>query len=294
MTSERQDSDVGDRIQPKLDRPLASGRTAEIYPWGDDQVLKLYRAGEPRAAAVKELAINRRVTEAGIAAPRVFAGGSVDGLVEVGDRVGILFERVDGASMLEDLVAHPWRLIRHARTLAELHAQMHEVAGPRFDDQKARLVRAIAAAAVFTTEVQAGSILRHVEKRPGGDRVCHGDVHPDNVHVMRDGRRSRAVVLDWENATQGDPAGDVARTLLILRLASGTPESSRWERVLARLFGRWFLRFYLSAYLERNRCGVTREAIDAWLPVQAAARLAEQIPGERAALLKLVRDFEVL
>ncbi len=225
MSPERRDSAAGKRVHPKPGRPLASGRTAEIYPWGEDQVLKLYRAGEPRTAAVRELAINHRVTEAGIAAPRVFAGESVDGLVEIDDRVGILFERVDGPSMLADLVAHPWRLIRHARTLAELHAAMHGVTGPQFDDQKERLVKAISAAAEIAPEIDVARNLRHVERLPGGDRVCHGDVHPDNLVFVGGGRRGRAVVLDWENATQGDPAGDVARTLLILRLASGTPES---------------------------------------------------------------------
>ena len=283
------------RVEFELGSPLASGRTAELYPWDEGRVLKLYRIGEPRVAAVRELAINRYVTEAGIAAPKVFDGDGADGLVEINNRVGILFERVDGPSMLNDLVAHPWRLMRHARRLAELHARMHdhEVIGSRLDDQKGRLAREISAAAEIVPEIDVARILCQVEDLPSGDRVCHGDVHPDNLVLVGGGRRARAVVLDWENATQGDPAGDVSRTMLILRLASGTPESSRWERLLASLFGRWFAYAYVAAYLKRNRCGVTHAAMDGWLPVQAAARLAEQIPGERAALLKLVRDFEV-
>jgi hypothetical protein len=35
--------------------------------------------------------------------------------------------------------------------------------------------------------------------------------------------------------------------------------------------------------------GVKREAIEAWLPVVAAARLAERIPGEDARLLAMVK-----
>jgi Ser/Thr protein kinase RdoA (MazF antagonist) len=271
---------------------LASGRTAEIYPWDDGRILKLHRAGSARSEALRELVVNRRVTDVGIPAPRVFEGDAADGLVEVGDRVGILFERVDGPSMLADLATHPWRLTHHARTLAELHARMHdhEVTGAQLDDQKARLAKAISASARMTPEIDAASVVRILDKLPGGNRVCHGDVHPDNLVLVGGGSGAKAVALDWENATQGDPAADVARTVLILMLASGTPESSLWERVLARVFGRCFLRVYLSAYLRRSRCGVTRTAIDAWLPVQAAARLAEQIPGERTSLLKLIAD----
>jgi hypothetical protein len=36
--------------------PLAVGRTAEIYPWGEKQVVKLFRPGMPPGMAEKEAA----------------------------------------------------------------------------------------------------------------------------------------------------------------------------------------------------------------------------------------------
>ena len=240
MSSKRQ----GNPLDPKLEQPLASGRTAEIYPWNDGRILKLYRSGEPRSAAQRELAINRRVTDAGIAAPQVFEGDAADGLVEIGGRVGIVFQRVDGPSMLADLMVHPWRLICHARALAGLHARMqdHEVTAPQFDDQKALLARRISAAANHVRDIDEARWLQRLESLPAGDRLCHGDFHPDNVLLSRENGGAKPVTLDWENAAQGDPAGDVARTVLILRIAGGTPDSSRWAQMLIRLLARSFLR----------------------------------------------------
>ena len=52
---------------------------------------------------------------------------------------------------------------------------------------------------------------------PDGDRLSHGDFHPANI--LMDG--DEPVIIDWSNVTRGDPAADVARTLVILE--SGEP-----------------------------------------------------------------------
>src|SRR5215472_10876517 len=55
-----------------------------------------------------------------------------------------------------------------------------------------------------TTSVDANS----------ANRLCHGDFHPINVL----GEISRPVVIDWPDACGGDPAADVCRSYLLLRL----------------------------------------------------------------------------
>ena len=52
--------------------PLAVGRTAEIYPWGEKQVVKLFAAMAP-GLAEKEAATGRIVAEAGVGACRRWA-----------------------------------------------------------------------------------------------------------------------------------------------------------------------------------------------------------------------------
>jgi len=53
----------------------------------------------------------------GYPVPRVYQWTSTD----------MVMDRLDGPSMLADLVRRPWRLVRHARTLAELHRRLHAI-----------------------------------------------------------------------------------------------------------------------------------------------------------------------
>ena len=50
--------------------------------------------------------------------------------VEVGDRNGIVFERVDGPSLFDSVRAKPWTLFRATRVLADLHARIHRCPAP--------------------------------------------------------------------------------------------------------------------------------------------------------------------
>jgi hypothetical protein len=96
------------------------------------------------------------------------------------------------------------------------------------------------------------------------------------------------VILDWMTAHQGAPAGDLARTQLILTI--GQPPDASWLQ--RRLFATWraiFLRSYLARYRELTP-GLRTAAIQAWLVPVAAARLREAIPGEREHLLGIVRE----
>jgi aminoglycoside phosphotransferase (APT) family kinase protein len=103
---------------------------------------------------------------------------------------------------------------------------------------------------------------------PDGDRLCHGDFHPMNVL----GNSSQPIVIDWPNACRGDPAGDVCRSYLILKLHADEIAEP-----------------YLDAY--SRVAGVPRHAILGWLAYVAAARLAEGVPGEQHRLLELARSL---
>ncbi len=92
-----------------LSTPIAQGRTSEIYPWADAQVLKLFRDWCPADWVEYESRIAHAVHDAGIPSP---AAGEI---VEVNGRRGLVYERLEGISMLQDMNAHPWRLFRYAR-----------------------------------------------------------------------------------------------------------------------------------------------------------------------------------
>ncbi len=65
------------------------------------------------------------------------------------------------------------------------------------------------------------AIAQHAAGLPDGDQVCHGDFHPDNIMLTPAGPR----VIDWNNATSGNPLADIAWTSLILRMGEAPPGS---------------------------------------------------------------------
>ena len=126
--------------------------------------------------------------------------------------------------------------------------------------------------------MRAGAILELLEGLPDGDRLCHGDFHPGNI-MMAGGE---PVLIDWTNATRGDPTADVARTRLMLRIGTPPPGTSAVLRGLS-LFGRRVLVWlYLRAYRRVRPLDV--EAVARWEVPVAAARFAERIPEETPAL----------
>jgi Ser/Thr protein kinase RdoA (MazF antagonist) len=122
-----------------------------------------------------------------------------------------VMERVDGPTMLDDLTRRPWRMARHAHTLAELHKQLQSIAAPP---------------SLPAPVGEGGSLL-------------HLDLHPDNVMLSPRG----AIVIDWPNAARGPGAADVAHTWIVL--ACSTPTTGTVRRLASAAGRRAFVGFFL-------------------------------------------------
>ncbi len=253
-----------------LGSPLAVGRTAEIYGWRKGWVLKLFRQGYPQGAAAYEARISRLVYEGGLPVP------AVGDVVEIDGRYGFTLERVTGVSMLQSLAAKPWTLGRMARLLAHLQVEMHAMPGVEgLPGQHHRLREKILRTGLLTPDLKEAA-LRLLESLPAGDRLCHGDFHPENVLMTEKG----PVVIDWIDATTGHPLADVARSSLLMAmspLSDGAP-----LRLVLRLGRDQFHGAYIRHYF--RHCPDDRRDLNAWRVVNAAARLDEGVAEERALL----------
>jgi uncharacterized protein (TIGR02172 family) len=254
--------------------PLAQGRTAEIFPWDKEHVLKLYRDWCPSNWVEYESQIAHAVHTAGIPSP---AAGEI---VEVNGRRGLVYERIDGISMLQEMNSRPWTLLLHARSLAELQIKIHRQSITGLPSYKQRLHYDINNSQDLTENLRNKS-LHLLESLPDGQTLCHGDYHPGNILLTSDG----PVVIDWMTACSGNHWADVARTSLLLTI--GPKGSGKQVSPVLRTAIRLYHRIYLNRYLAivPDKSNELRE----WTPVIAAARLNEEIAPEREALLKLVQ-----
>ena len=255
-----------------LGSKIAHGREADVYAWGDDEVIKLFRPGFGGHAA--EAAALTQLHGTG-AAPRLVDTVDIDG------RCGLVMQRIDGVDMLAQLQRRPWRLVALARTLARAALRIHQVpAPPGLADQIEVLDERITAADLDPhLRGYASRVLRCL---PAGDRLCHGDLHPGNAIVTADG----ASIIDWSAATRGTPASDFARTLLLLRQADPLPDTP----VLFRLLISAGRSVFAAVFDRTYRRGAPRPLrhLPEWTVVHAAARLAEGLPAERDRLVGIV------
>ena len=255
--------------------PIAEGRTAEIYNWDERHILKLYRDWCPPDWVDYEARIARAVYEAGIPSPQ--AGE----IVELDGRRGLIYERLEGISMLQDMNARPWMLWKHARSLAQLQAGIHQKSIEGLPSYKDRLRYDIGRSSQLNDELRK-KVLGILDGLPDGQNLCHGDYHPGNVFLTK----NRPVVIDWMTACSGSPWADVARTSLILSI--GAKAAGKQVSPILRMAIRLYHRSYLHRYLALT--SNEGNELNRWVPVIAAARLNEEIHPEREALLKMVKE----
>ena len=179
---------------------IGSGRAADVYALGDGKVLRRYRFD---FSCAPEAGLMRYLREAGYPVPEVFAADGTD----------LVMQRLYGRDMLADMASRPWRVARHARTLARLHDQLHQIAAPDGLPSFG----------------------------PGG-RVLHLDLHPANVMLTADG----PFVIDWSNTHSGEGGADVAMAYVIIA-SSDVDGLPAWLVPVTGWLRRVFLRRFLAA-----------------------------------------------
>jgi hypothetical protein len=105
---------------------IASGRTAEVFAWGEGRVLKLDRP-EWNGLAAMEASALAIVTAAGGPASRPYE------MVMVDDRHGLVLERI-GGPMLREVIASASDLDALASTWAGMHASLNSRVVPGLPD----------------------------------------------------------------------------------------------------------------------------------------------------------------
>jgi uncharacterized protein (TIGR02172 family) len=257
-----------------LDQAIAAGRTAEIYAWGDRRVLKLTRPDFPAYLADQEWRNALAAWQLGAPAPKPFE------LLEIEGRRGVVFERIQGPNLLQGVLHNPLRLAGYARLLARQQAALHAIPAPMFPSQRQRIQHNLFTSALLTGD-QKQRLLRRLDSLPDGDKLCHGDFHPENIILTAGGPQ----IIDWEGCMCGSPSADVAVTRLWIRcVPTYVQGAASW---LLRQGCILFERAYLAEY---NRSALAPAADQpAWIALAAAASLRDDNRQHMPALAPLIK-----
>lgn len=267
----------------KKGRLLGKGLTAEVFEWGNDKILKLYFKNYDMEWAQKEADKMASVKGAGVDLPEVY------GIVEVDGRAGLIFDFIKGATIFGRLEKEPWNLFIYTASMAELHDRIHKYDSRELMDEEERFHYMIGLSDKIL-EKRTGLIYRYLSYLPKKKSICHGDLHFNNIMISG----NRLVPIDWDAAYRGNPMGDAARTCLII-LSPGLAEGSKMPDVFENnIYGKTWVKYmrwavfqrYISEYCRLSTA--TPADIDAWILPAAAAKLRDNIPGEKEWLIRLI------
>lgn len=212
---------------------LARGRDADVYAVDDATVLRRVRVpGTSRT--LHEAKVMAYLAEQGYPVPRVFDA----------DEDSMLLQRLTGPTLLEQLQQRPWTARANARILARLHDELGTIQAPAW---------------LQAPRVQSGPAPR----RRG---MLHLDLHPGNVIATPAG----PMVIDWTNAAAGDPALDLAKTLVTVATAD-LPTTT--ARLLCRTYTRALRRAARTDPAPRIADAVREKLLDPNLSATETARL---------------------
>jgi aminoglycoside phosphotransferase (APT) family kinase protein len=264
----------------RTDDLIARGNTSDVWRWTPETVVKVLRPDIPRHWADLEADITRAVYEAGLPAP------ATDGVVEVEGRPGVVLERIDGASMWNQMKAAPGRLPGLIEELVDIQAGI-QAAGPidGLPDLVTRLHGKIDEAGQLP-EPQRAKAHDLLATLPAGTALCHGDMHPANILMSARGW----IVIDWFDAAIGCTTADLARSSLLMRPPASPQSADRHLDgatidVLDRLHGA-----YLSVLGARGL--LDGSDFSRWEAVLAVARMSE--PVQKADLMSIWRAWQAL
>ena len=255
---------------------IGQGNTAEIYNYGEDCILKLYRTAMPEHVCRDEFRYTLIAFQTTSKAPEPVE------IISVNGRIGAVYKKFSGKTMLKLMLASLWKIGHYAEILANCHKEIQKPIDGNIPMVKEKLRRDIESVEMLS-EAEKLLIYRDLSGLPDGNSLCHFDFHPDNIML----HESQYCVIDWMTACKGDKLADAARTGIILKF-SQIPRAPAIVNLIAGAVKKSVYHKYIEYYLETT--GAITEDIERWELAVAAARLREWIPEkEKQQLLTFIR-----
>lgn len=255
---------------------LAEGRTAQVFAWEKDTVLKLYFDWFPERFVNIEYERNLIIREYDdVPSPKLIER------VEIAGKTGLVFERIDGETLLWHLQNNGLQYQQYARMMSELQYKIHTIDIPKLPAVEVSIKMSLNNTDQITNK-KKGLILESLDSLEKDSKLCHFDFHPDQVMLTSKGPQ----IIDWMCAAGASPSADVARTYL---LSFGHRYSQSKEPIdqILNFNIDPFLNSYLQSYLQLNP-GVTKESIYSWFLPLAAERLVVGPESEHPIMLRVI------
>lgn len=255
----------------KLSEIMGLKMDAEFYDFGEDMV-KLCRMHHDRAD-VEQKFYNIQLIH------QCFSHTlNAIKTVEIDHHYGIVFEKVHGTSLLRMMENDFDHIESFAKLFAELHQKMHRCELEHLKTQREYYKYYIDIADI---EMSVKEDLEDFLRREGPHKsLCHGNYEPDRIIAAE----AEYYVLGFEDAYQGHPLSDVAKSILILmspRVPKGTTEFLKEKIQVCR---NTFIENYKKSYKLDDK------KLKQYMRLAAVTRLNDHIEAEKEWLLSIINE----
>lgn len=249
---------------------VISGDRAEIFHYGKDSLIKLFRKEISTRHVEREANNTRMASECGIPVPAIIDVIQLDG------RDGIVMEYIKGPTITNILRRSPHKINVYAQILAQLHADLHKVSVTGFQNQRIHMESSIQSTSGRLGENTSQTILEMLKNLPDGDKICHNDLHQENIIFSENG----PVIIDWQEALCGNPIADVVQAILIQEHPVPAPilKTSTHYFHLHNKYRKLFAKLYLKEYMKLTN--TMHDEVQAWLLPVAGTRLFTKTSAE--------------
>ncbi|WP_438445322.1 phosphotransferase family protein [Gorillibacterium sp. sgz5001074] len=267
---------------------IGEGGCSEVYAIGDGRILKLAKSNTSFEAARKEYRNNQIAWECGLPVPQPYQ------FIEKDGRPGLVVERIVGETLMERFIRQmasdrsPERNDADIRLTAQVLCRIHRMESVSSDLPAQRSsIKSDIRRAPYLRSDEKDAIISILDSLPPKQMLCHGDPNPGNLMIRPDGS---VVILDWMNASIGNPEADLAEYILMIRygvLPSFLPAGilNFFDSMREEIIGG-----FMDEY--RTLTGMSDGVIAPWLvPIAARKLAADGIPDEeKMRLVRMIRQ----
>ena len=244
----------------KLDRIIAVRNKKTVYRDGN-LCIKVFNEDYSKSEIFNEATNRTIIEETGLNVPKVLEVTKVD------EKWAIVYENIKGKSLAQLMKENPDKKDEYIAMMADMHMMILAKNCPQLVRMKDKMTQGI-----IQCELDANTrydLHTRLENMPKQSKLCHGDFIPSNIIITED---DKAYIVDWENATHGNVLSDIAKTYL--RFCAEGDESTA--------------DVYLDIMCEKS--GVTKDTIEKWLPLVAAALSVEGNEKNKEFMLSVVKS----
>lgn len=253
---------------------IGEGGCSEVFAWeGESNIVKIAKPNTSTAALQAELHHSRIAWECGLPVPQPFE------MVDIEGQPGIVFERIYGESIMKRFLdraakrSEPQKPLHEsddyieARVTGRLFHQIHSHSVANMPSQWANIKRDIVSAQ-YLSESDKAAVIALLDQLPIKYQLCHGDPNPNNILL----REHDAVVIDWNNASSGNPEADLAEYIIMIRYAILPPQLPSEASVMLDATRENSIRLFMKEYEKLSGIGYAH--IEPWIAPIAARKLS--------------------